>query len=105
MAYYYPNARERLTYLLDRDAAVKQIGTDSAEVSLERLPRSIGINVVHRPEFLARYPRFLMYSRPALPDWLYAQLSEDGFLIRPVAVTRDPASLRILYLVESSAIG
>ena len=61
------------------------------------------LDLAPRSQFLRQHPSFLMFSKPHRWDWLYAQLVEEGFSVRPLSVTRSEGDpLRVLYLVERS---
>ena len=104
MTYYGGTAaRPRFTYLLDRDAAIKHTSSDSVDLELELLSPLMRLDLAPRAQFLRQHPRFLMFSKPNRWDWLYAQLVEEGFSVRPLSVTRSEfGPRRVLYLVERS---
>ena len=104
MSYYRGTAASsRFTYLLDRDAAIKHASSDSVDRELELLSSLMQLDLAPRSAFLRQHPRFLMFSKPNRWDWLYAQLVEEGFSVRPLSVTRsEDGPLCVLYLVERS---
>ena len=92
------DARLPASYLVDPEAAVSLIGTDSADRHLARLA------LIHRPlsvsaadTFLQRNPRFLMYAGSGGWEWLPQRLRQDGYRIVPVG-SGGPG--RTLYLVD-----
>jgi len=105
MSYYEEqSSRHRFTYLLDLESSVKYASSDSVDALIQRLPGVMRVDVVPRAQFLLQHQRFLMFSKPDRWDWLYAQLVDDGYRVRPLFVSRSEGSSRILYLVEQAGV-
>lgn len=79
--WYYatPDARPRLVYLADPDAAVTHTGSDTIDRGLLALAAWTPISVADYRRFTVDRPEFLVYT--AGSGWLLAQLERDGAVV------------------------
>jgi hypothetical protein len=79
----------RLTYLVDRAAAIEHTGADVFDVAYPILKKwhRIPGTIVSYSEFMKRREPFLVYGSPVQPlDWLVRKLIVDGASVRVVAI-------------------
>jgi hypothetical protein len=79
IAYYESADRNRRLYaLVDPDAAVKSIGTDSVDLGLMKLRQYFPLQVEEYSKFSSRHREFFLASFGGRFDWWAARLSGDG---------------------------
>lgn len=98
-AYYAPaEISDRLVGVVDRTDAVVYTGSDSVDRQVAVLPCCLKLRVYEFSVFLAKYPRFLLYSDGSAVDWWPAWLRRDGYLLESVASQENTK----IYLVDRS---
>jgi 4-amino-4-deoxy-L-arabinose transferase-like glycosyltransferase len=76
--YHYSEApvRERLFYLLDAEAAIRYLGSDTAQRSMALLETFHEVHAVDYHTFIRRYRSFLLFEYR--PGWMVQKLLADG---------------------------
>ncbi len=76
----------RLHYLLDKQAAIRLVKSDTVDVALEIMARRMPIKVEAYDRFIRRHREFFMMSPDGtLFAWLGRRLVEEGFVLKLVA--------------------
>lgn len=98
LTYYAPpDLASRFVYLVDPATAVRYLGTDTAELGIREFRRWTPLLIEDYPAYLARHPRFLVYSRGPWV-WLLPELEARRFRVQVAAL--DPAAFPF-YLMEA----
>jgi hypothetical protein len=94
--WYYASAsqKERLVYLADPGAELREGGTDSVDAGYLALERHGDAGVQTPAVFLAEHRQFWLYDQP--PNWILADLKSRGAVVREEA----RESRAVLYRVE-----
>lgn len=100
MAYYAGPGDVPFVYVTDPDAALRAIGTDSADRALAGLAPYLPIRLQHRSSFVAGHDRFLLFSENEYWDWLPMRLAADGHALRLLALDTSGGTNHMLFLVE-----
>lgn len=77
-------ARDRLVYLVDREASLRHLGFDNDDIALPNLARVAPVRTEAYADFCARERQFDVLAQRNR-YWLLAQLAADGARIAPVA--------------------
>jgi hypothetical protein len=98
LVFYGPPPGVSLVYLSSRALALRYVGNDTAELSLQGVAPLLHLDVQDLEAFLAGHDRFLVYAGVDWYDWLPNALADRGFRLQ--LLTRSADHRQELLLVE-----